>query len=128
METILLLYVAIGLLLVVVCLPLIKRKIKPNGLYGFRVPQTLNDPDVWYAVNAHFGRRLLVTGIATTLAALLFYRVPGLDRGQLRLGLAGGLRPVLWRWAGAELAVHEDAQQRARSLDDMVQCAYHSLG
>ena len=34
---------------------------------------------MWYAVNAHFGRRLLVTGIATTLAALLLYRVPGLD-------------------------------------------------
>ena len=79
MNTIRLLYVAIGLLSIVVSLPLIRRKVGPNLLYGFRVPQTLSDPDVWYAVNAHFGRRLLATGIATTLAALLLYRVPGLN-------------------------------------------------
>jgi uncharacterized membrane protein len=79
MATILILYVVIGLLMVVLAVPLIKRKVKPNGLYGFRVPQTLSDPEVWYAVNAHFGRRLLVAGVATVLAALLLYRVPGLD-------------------------------------------------
>ena len=79
MATILILYVVLGLLMVALAVPLIKHKVKPNGLYGFRVPQTLSDPEVWYAVNAHFGRRLLVTGVATTLAALLLYRLPGLD-------------------------------------------------
>lgn len=79
METILVLYAVIGLLSVVVAVPLIKGKVKPNALYGFRVPQTLNDPAVWYAVNAHFGRRLLLTGLATALAAALLYTVPGLD-------------------------------------------------
>jgi uncharacterized membrane protein len=79
METILILYVVIGLLSAIIAVPLIKGKVKPNALYGFRVPQTLSDPDVWYAVNAHFGRRLLVTGLATTLAALLLYPLPGLD-------------------------------------------------
>lgn len=79
MKTILILYVIIGLLSAVVSVPLIKGKVKPNALYGFRVPQTLNDAEVWYAVNAHFGRRLILTGVATTLAALLLYRVPGLD-------------------------------------------------
>ena len=48
METILVLYAGIGLLLILVAIPLIRKKIKPNHLYGFRVPQTLNDPDVWY--------------------------------------------------------------------------------
>jgi len=79
METILILYVVIGLLMVIFAVPLIKRKVGPNWLYGFRVPQTMRDPEVWYAVNAHFGRRLLVTGLATLLAAVLLYRVPGLD-------------------------------------------------
>jgi hypothetical protein len=79
METILILYVITGLLSAVIAVPLIKGKVKPNALYGFRVPQTLNDPAVWYAVNAHFGRWLLLTGIATVLAAALLYRVPGLD-------------------------------------------------
>ena len=79
METILILYVVIGLMSAVIAVPLIKGKVKPNGLYGFRVPQTLSDSKVWCAVNAHFGRRLFVTGIATTLAALLLYPQPGLD-------------------------------------------------
>ncbi|HNS03026.1 MAG TPA: SdpI family protein [Anaerolineae bacterium] len=79
METILILYVVFGLLLAIFAVPLIRRKVKPNWIYGFRVPQTMSDPEVWYAVNAHFGRRLLVIGVATTLAALLLYRVPSLD-------------------------------------------------
>jgi uncharacterized membrane protein len=79
MQTIRLLYLAISLLSIVVSLPLIKGKVKPNALYGFRVPQTLDDPAVWYAINAHFGRRLLVTGLATALAAALLYNLPGLD-------------------------------------------------
>jgi len=79
METIRALYLIFGLLLALFAVPLIKRKVKPNWIYGFRVPQTLNDPVLWYAVNAHFGRRLLVIGLATALAALLLYPMPGLD-------------------------------------------------
>lgn len=79
MKTILILYVVIGLLSALIAVPLIKGKIGPNWLYGFRVPQTLSDPAVWYAVNAHFGRRLLVTGLATALAAALLFDVPSLD-------------------------------------------------
>ncbi len=79
METIRILYVILGLLMVVLAVPLIKRKVKPNWFYGFRVSQTLRDPETWYEVNAHFGRRLLATGVATTLTALLLYHAPSLD-------------------------------------------------
>ena len=78
MQTILVLYVAIGLLLILVAIPLIRKKIKPNHLYGFRVPQTLNDPEVWYATNAFAGKRMIAAGICTVLAALGFYLVPGI--------------------------------------------------
>ena len=44
METMLVLYVAIGLLLILVATPLIRKKIKPNHFYGFRVPQTSTTP------------------------------------------------------------------------------------
>lgn len=66
-------YVVAGLGLVLLALPLIKRKAKPNWLYGFRVPKTLNDPHLWYEVNAYFGRWLLASGVATVLAAVGFY-------------------------------------------------------
>ncbi len=115
METILVLYVVIGLLSAVVAVPLIKGKVQPNALYGFRVPQTLDDAAVWYAVNAHFGRRLLLTGIRYGAGGSPASRF-GLDVDSYALGAAGGLRLVLWRWRGAKLALHEDAQRRRASL------------
>ena len=79
METIRTLYLVIGLLLILFALPLLGRRIKPNWLYGFRVPQTLADPALWYAVNAHFARRMIVAGVCASLAALGLYRRFGLD-------------------------------------------------
>lgn len=79
MQTILILYVVIGLLLILVSIPLIRKKVKPNALYGFRVPQTLENPDVWYPVNAHAGKRMAVSGVITLVAAVAFYSVPGID-------------------------------------------------
>ncbi len=63
MTTILVLYVVGGLLLTGLSIPLILEKVKPNGLYGFRVQQTLDDPKVWYAVNKYSGKRLLAAGL-----------------------------------------------------------------
>ena len=79
MPTILLLYLAIGLLLIAISIPLIKGKVRPNAFYGFRMPQTLNNPEVWYPVNAHAGKRMAVSGMITLLAAVGFYFVPGID-------------------------------------------------
>lgn len=72
----LLMYVGSGLLAAGLALPLIRRRIPPNGLYGFRIPSTLNHPERWYAVNAAFGRWLLGSSLATACAALLLYRTP----------------------------------------------------
>jgi SdpI/YfhL protein family len=36
-----------------------KHKIPPNHWYGFRVPATLNDPGLWYKVNAYAASGLL---------------------------------------------------------------------
>ena len=71
------LFVIEGLAMMGVALPLILRRIKPNGLYGFRVPATLNDPAAWYRVNARFGKGLFLTGAVFALAAIGFHFVPG---------------------------------------------------
>ena len=79
MLTLMLLYISSGLLLAALSIPLIRRKIKPNGLFGFRVSATMENPELWYKVNEFAGRRLLVVGIAIALAALLLYVWPGLN-------------------------------------------------
>lgn len=73
------LYVGVGLLMVVICIPLIQRRIKPNPFYGFRTPTTLKNEQIWYEINEYSGKRLLVGGLVVMLAALVFVLVPGID-------------------------------------------------
>jgi len=78
-----------GLLLAVISIPLILRKIGPNPWYGFRVKKTLDDPAVWYPVNAYAAKRLLAVGLVSSLAAVLLFFVPGLDLNSYALACAG---------------------------------------
>jgi hypothetical protein len=79
MATLMVLFAGSGLLLAAISVPLILRKIGPNPLYGFRVKKTLEDPAVWYPVNAYAARRLLVVGLVICISAILLFLVPGVD-------------------------------------------------
>jgi hypothetical protein len=71
-------FVVSGLLLSVISIPMILKKIKPNGLYGFRVKKTMENPDIWYAVNSYSGKWLLGTGLVIVAAATGLSFVPNL--------------------------------------------------
>jgi drug/metabolite transporter (DMT)-like permease len=73
-----LLFTLSGLVLIGISVPLIQRRIKPNYWYGFRTRRTLDNPQIWYDVNAHAGQRLLVSGLITTVVAAVLYFIPGL--------------------------------------------------
>jgi hypothetical protein len=93
-------YIALGLILCAVSLPLILGRIKPNRIYGFRIPTTLNDPQVWYPANAYAGRWLLVIGALFTLAATLARFIPGITPDRYAILMAalilGGLLLAFW--------------------------------
>jgi uncharacterized membrane protein len=72
-------YVAGGLLLVALSIPLILNKVKPNGLYGFRVSQTMENPEIWYSTNHYAGIWLLITGICTIVTAVCLFFIPGIS-------------------------------------------------
>ena len=80
-------YVAIGLLLSAISVPLILRRIGPNPIYGFRVRQTLEDPEVWYDVNAYAGKGLFLDGLITVIAALVLALVPGISVDRYALSV-----------------------------------------
>jgi uncharacterized membrane protein len=99
MQTLMLFYMGGGFLLAALALPMARRQIKPNGLYGFRNKATQENPELWYKVNEYAGRRLLTAGIGTVLTALLLAVWPGLnltvDEYALAVtGVVGGL--LLW--------------------------------
>lgn len=88
MRTDLLLFMATGLLFILLAVPLIRQWVPPNHLYGFRVPVTLKDRDLWYRVNRRTGWLLLLAGIANASAALLLY--PLFRHNSGTYGLAAG--------------------------------------
>jgi uncharacterized membrane protein len=100
MATLLILFTGSGLLLAAISVPLMRRKIGPNPLYGFRVKRTREDPAVWYPVNAYAAKRLLVVGVVISVSAILLFFVPGVDLLVYALanggiGLTGLLLAVL---------------------------------
>lgn len=64
-------------LFVVLSIPLVLRKVKPNVVYGYRTRATLSDEALWYEANAFFGRRFVAACVASGAAALVLAR-PGL--------------------------------------------------
>jgi uncharacterized membrane protein len=78
-KELLALYVCSGMLLCCLSIPLIRSRVPPNGVYGFRVPATLRSPELWYPANRCAGKWLLMAGAVVTLVAGLLYLVPGIS-------------------------------------------------
>ncbi|MHC4837264.1 MAG: SdpI family protein [Planctomycetota bacterium] len=70
MLVLMLVFTASGLLCAGLAVPLLRGKVPPNHLYGFRVKATLSHPEVWYPANRASARYLLAYGIACVVAAL----------------------------------------------------------
>lgn len=68
-----------GLLIIVLSVPLIRRRVAPNHWYGFRVRRTLEDSTVWYEANAHAGKCLFSAGIVIVAGSVALYEVSALD-------------------------------------------------
>jgi hypothetical protein len=79
MTLLLILFLVSGAILIGISIPLILGRVGPNRWYGFRVRRTLEDPQVWYPVNAYLGWRLSGVGMAEIVVATALYFVPGLD-------------------------------------------------
>ena len=62
----------IGLLLIGLAIPLLKRKVGRNSLYGLRVAETLENEDVWYEANARSARDLVRLGLGVIVVPSLF--------------------------------------------------------
>ncbi|MFL5331611.1 MAG: SdpI family protein, partial [Geminicoccaceae bacterium] len=100
------LFVASGVLLLALGVPLALRRVRPNRWYGLRVPATFADEEVWYEANALAGRDLIVLGLAEMAAALLLPRItrlrPDAYAGACAALLAvGGLVVTVRGWRAA---------------------------
>lgn len=66
----------VALLFVALGIPLVRRIVPPNWLYGFRLPQTVNDPALWYPANEYAGRWLIALGASLLVLSVVGYFAP----------------------------------------------------
>ena len=78
MTLLMTIYVLGGLLLILISIPLVFRKIPPNPIYGFRIRWTLEDPELWYSVNAYSAKWLMFVGFCAILGATGLALIPGI--------------------------------------------------
>lgn len=64
-----------GLSEIIQGVPLMYEKIKPNWLYGFRIPGTVENKKVWYPVNRHLGKGLVIAGFILIIITLFLYTI-----------------------------------------------------
>ena len=98
---ILLVFAGVDLVTILVAVPLVRRRIPPNGLYGLRVPATFADGTVWYDANARSGHDLITMGLALLAVTIVLFFVPGLSDDGFALLNAGLLAA-----AALEVLVH----------------------
>ena len=98
-----LVFIALGLLQIGLALPLIGRRVPPNAFYGYRVRQTLTNPDLWYPVNEYAGRLLALVGVVGIPLAVIIALVPGMRPETYALAMcaifvAGAMVATLLGW------------------------------
>lgn len=77
-----------GLLMIALGVPLVRRRVGPNALYGVRFRDTLADERVWYDVNEAGGRDLVRLGAIQLAGGLPLAFVPEAWLGPAVLALA----------------------------------------
>jgi hypothetical protein len=73
------LFLGSGALIMALSVPMILGKIPPNGLYGFRVKKTMENPGFWYPVNAYSGKWLMAISLVMILASTGLFFIPGIS-------------------------------------------------
>ena len=89
MHTLFLVYLIGGILLALISLPLIAGRVKPNLFYGFRIPATLENPELWYAGNRYFAKRQLNVALIEVIAAVGLYLIPDISVDAYALSVLG---------------------------------------
>lgn len=89
MHTLMIMFIASGFFLAIISIPMIFGKIPPNGLYGFRVKKTMENPEIWYAVNTYSGKRIFFASLVLVLAAVGLSFIPNLSLDMYSYAVLG---------------------------------------
>jgi len=89
-----LLNIGSALVIILVSIPLIKRKIKMNYLYGVRIRKSFESEENWYNINEYGGKQLAIWSFLMILAGLACFLIPIKDPDRILLPLIMGVGPI----------------------------------
>ena len=87
-------YIANGVLLVLVCLPLLKDKIGPNRWYGVRVKKSFESREKWFALN-RYGAKRFITWAGVLVVCGIMLLLTRINDSQSTLVLLLALLPAV---------------------------------
>jgi uncharacterized membrane protein len=103
---------ALNSLLAVLSMPFLWELVPRNRFYGFRVPATLSDDQVWYTMNRRVSREMIIAGFALAFCAAVA-DLAGLDTPVARALLSiATLTAIATMIAKGWLAANRLARQR----------------
>ncbi len=76
-----------GVIFIALCIPLLKRKIKMNYWYGFRISKSFMSEENWYDINAYGARAFIVWSIPMILIGFSCFFIPLNDTTSLIFGV-----------------------------------------
>lgn len=80
--------VFVGVLIIALCLPLLKNKIRMNCFYGIRFKKSFESDENWYKINQFGARRMMIWSVVIIFIGILTFIIPVEARRSLRSILA----------------------------------------
>jgi len=76
--------VFVGILVIALCLPLLKNKIRMNYFYGIRFRKSFESDENWYKINQFGARRMTFWSVVIIFIGILAFIIPVDARKSLR--------------------------------------------
>ena len=103
--------IASSLLIIGGSIPLVRRRIKMNHLYGVRIKKSFESEDNWYKINEYGGKQLIIWSIPMILIGLICFAVPINDENRNILSFVLGVFPIAVCIAAAVIRIFTYAKR-----------------
>jgi len=101
---------------IVIGLPLVFRKIKPNFFYGYRLSSfVIGNDDVWYRINEIGGKHLIIIGsiiAVISISAIFFIGHSEIQNVFMAAGLSTSVIGIILSWARTLFIANKMAKEK----------------
>lgn len=103
--------IGMALLIISVSIPLVRRRIPMNSLYGVRIRKSFESDENWYAINEYGGKQLIIWSVPMLLAGVACFFIPFEEHNRDLMALAAGVLPVMTCMTGSLIRIMSYAKK-----------------